>query len=79
MLKPRTAPRETVRRVLVKHRRQVKVITIDDTGEVFTRMNINALVMGYGKPNWLEPTALDDERADWRSLVARLRCDHLRR
>jgi hypothetical protein len=49
MLKSRTAPRDTIRRVTVKHRWQAKVITIDDTDGVFDKMNLNALVMGYGK------------------------------
>lgn len=49
MLTPRTARRETVRCVQVKHRRAVKVITIDDAGGVFTKMNVNVLARGYSK------------------------------
>jgi hypothetical protein len=49
MLRPRTARRDAIRRVLVKHRWQVKVITIDDAAGVFNRINVNATVMGYRK------------------------------
>ncbi len=49
MLPLRRAPRDTVRRVQVRHRRFASVITIEDSGGVLTTININAQVAGYRK------------------------------
>jgi len=49
MLRPITASRDTIRHVLVRHTRYVEVITIDDTNGIFAGINVNVLVMAYGK------------------------------
>ena len=49
MLSPRTAPRGSVNQVLVRRRRFVNVITIDDRIGIFANVNINARVGGSGK------------------------------
>lgn len=49
MLKPRTASRDTVRCVLVRHHWAQKVITVDDANGVFTKINVNSRLTGFGK------------------------------
>jgi hypothetical protein len=49
MLKRRTASHRTINRVLIRHHWAQKVITIEDTDGVFSKINVNSQLMGYGK------------------------------